>query len=99
MYVKANGSELVKFPYTLQELKADNPNVSFPKSYPSSTLESYNVYQVLSVDIPEFDNLTQTIESSDVFYDNGWKRGWNIIDLTESQIAAKARAATAAQDV
>lgn len=46
-YVKLNDSgEIVKYPYTIYDLKEDNKNTSFPENTTEDILEDYNVYPV-----------------------------------------------------
>ncbi len=42
MYIKLQNNEIK--PYSLFQLRKDNPNTSFPKSIPLEILESYDVY-------------------------------------------------------
>jgi|TARA_B110000090_G_scaffold81294_1_gene92505 hypothetical protein len=45
MYLKVSGSTIT-YPYSVQNLKNENPNTSFPTILPDSLLESFNIYQV-----------------------------------------------------
>jgi hypothetical protein len=47
MYVKATNGSLDQYPYTVAQLRRDNPNTSFPKRIPEATLASWNVYPVI----------------------------------------------------
>ena len=55
MYVKIANNEVEEFPYTLDQLKRDNPNVSFPETISSGTLASYNVFPVTLTEPPAHD--------------------------------------------
>ena len=45
MYLKVSGSTIT-YPYSVQNLKNENPNTSFPTIIADSLLESFNIYQV-----------------------------------------------------
>ena len=45
MYLKVSGSSIT-YPYSVQNLKNENPNISFPTIISDSLLESFNIYQV-----------------------------------------------------
>jgi len=45
MYLKVSGS-IITYPYSVQNLKNENPNISFPTIISDSLLESFNIYQV-----------------------------------------------------
>ena len=45
MYLKVSGSTIT-YPYSVQNLKIENPNVSFPSIIPDSLLENFGVYKV-----------------------------------------------------
>jgi len=45
MYLKVSGSTII-YPYSVQNLKNENLNTSFPTIITDSLLESFNIYQV-----------------------------------------------------
>lgn len=45
MYLKVSGS-IITYPYSVQNLKNENPNTSFPTIISDSLLESFNIYKV-----------------------------------------------------
>lgn len=49
MYIKVSGS-VTTYPYTIQQLKSDNPNISFPNILTDSVLNEFNVYSVIQVE-------------------------------------------------
>lgn len=56
MYVKVTDN--VPTEYSLAQLRADNPNVSFPKTPSSAILAEYSVYPVIDGDKPSNDIVT-----------------------------------------
>ena len=61
MYVKLTNGSVDQFPYTIGQLRRDNPSVSFPAKIPDSILNQYDVYPVTELDKPSFDSVTQTL--------------------------------------
>jgi hypothetical protein len=92
LYVKvSNGS--VQFPYTIGQLRKDNPNTSFPAYITEATLANYSVFPVTEVVSPVVDPLTQRHEqTTPTQVDGKWTQVWQVIDLTEDQAAANVRA-------
>ena len=45
MYLKVSGSTIT-YPYSVYDLKTENPNTCFPTSIPDSLLEEFGVYKV-----------------------------------------------------
>ena len=91
-YIKAEGGTVVKFPYSVSELKSENPNVSFPEHISDEILASYNVFPVFeerngtTVDIQ-----TEQITEDVVFEDGVWKQKYNKVLLSEEQAGQRVR--------
>ena len=45
MYLKVSGSTIT-YPYSVYDLKAENPNISFPSTISDSLLETFGMYKV-----------------------------------------------------
>lgn len=95
-YVKTQGGQTT-YPYSIGQLRNDNPNVSFPKSVPDATLAAYGVYSVTILDAPAYDTNKQRIEQdAQPTESNGnWELRWSVIDFTAEELAAKAAAVKA----
>jgi len=65
MYVKITNNAVDQYPYTVGNLRSDNPNTSFPKKVPTATLEAWGVYNVVIADDPSYDAMTQKIVAAD----------------------------------
>jgi len=87
-YVKAEGSSVTKFPYSIDDLKNDNPNTSFPVDIPNSTLADWKVYPVQVGPKPEV-NPDQDAVLKDMpdYINNGWVLGWLVKQKTDQEIA------------
>lgn len=62
MYAKVTGTTVDKFPYTLRDLKADNPTVSFTTATTLDDVAQYGVVAVTQNADPVFDPATQRLE-------------------------------------
>jgi len=94
MYVKINASnEVEQYPYTLGNLRGDNPNTSFPKKIPNTILEGYLVYPVEVLDAPSCEPLTQHVIQNTTPVLNGtkWQVSWIVSDLSLEQAAINVR--------
>lgn len=80
LYAKVINDVVEKFPYTFADLKADNPNTSFPSTIPEATLAEYNVYPVIETTAPAYDAAyqvpTYTIEGAGAT----WTQTWQVSD-------------------
>jgi hypothetical protein len=61
MFVKTKDGQLERYPYTVGDLRRDNPRTSFPKNVPTDMLADYGVYPVVRAAVPQFDSLVQSL--------------------------------------
>lgn len=88
MLVKITNGSVDTYPYSVGQLRRDNPNTSFPKQIPSEILESYGVYSVTEEDPPSYTPRTQNItqESTPSLVSNVWTIGWTVTNKTAEEI-------------
>lgn len=89
MFVKATNGTVDTFPYNMGQLRRDNPNTSFPRVVPETTMAAYNMFPVeLGVE-PTFDPLTQKIEAAatPVLTNGKWVLPKTVVALTATEIA------------
>lgn len=89
-YVKTSNGTVVKYPYSIGELRKDNPQTSFPRHLTSDALAEYGVFQV-SIQAPESINeRTQKIEtaSEPTLSGGSWVLIKSAVSKTDSEIAA-----------
>lgn len=85
-----------KYPYTLSELKLDNPSVSFPSVIDEQTLSNFNVVSVTPSEQPSFLYnkifVRTAVQSSDGTYVEEWgyedAEPSHVLARTESEAAA-----------
>jgi len=88
MHVKITNGNVDTYPYSVGQLRRDNPNTSFPKQIPSEMLESYGVYTVVYTDMPSIDERTQKTEqeASPTLVNGSWTVGWTTTDKTAEEV-------------
>lgn len=86
MYLKLNNGVIEKYPYTIGELRRDNPQVSFPHNIPQSTLEEYGVFKVREVVKPSVDHTMNVNEDTPKFINNEWIQVWEVTPASNDEI-------------
>jgi len=88
MYVKVTNGTVDQFPYTIGQLRRDNPNVGFPKRVSDESLALYDTYRVTVEATPSFDDRTQKVtqDSAPTLSDGSWALGWTVSDKTAGEI-------------
>jgi hypothetical protein len=88
-HVKITNGSVDQYPYTISDLKSDNPNVSFPKDIDSTTMQRYKMYPVTTQDMPDFDAFTQKVDTATtpVLSGSDWVLTRTVVDMTVDEIA------------
>ena len=94
MYVKITNNAVDQYPYTVGNLRSDNPNTSFPKKVPTATLEAWGVHSVVVVDEPSYDAMTHKVVSADspTLVGGSWTITKTVVALTAEEIQANSDA-------
>ncbi len=91
MYVLAHEQIVEKYPYSINQLKQNNPQTSFPAAPSTELLKSYGIYEVVQADYPTYDSATYRIEEGvPMLVGSVWTQVWNVIALTAEEIAQQA---------
>ena len=90
MHVKITNGNVDTYPYSVGQLRRDNPNTSFPKQIPDEMLESYGIYTVVYTDMPSIDDRTQKVEqdATPSLVDGAWTIGWTTSSKTAEETQA-----------
>ena len=90
MYVKVSNGAVEQYPYTLGNLRRDNPNTSFPKTPSGEMLADWGVYPVTLADVPSVDDRTQKAiqDASPTLVDGSWTLGWTVESKTSEEVQA-----------
>lgn len=100
MYVLASNKTPEKFPYSIGNLRSDNPQTSFPTNPTNETLALFNVFPVVSTGV-QHDPTLQVAAQDGCVYNEGlqrWETTWTVRSKTADELAAEAAAAVAKAD-
>lgn len=88
MLIKIMGGVPVE--YSLQQLRADWPDTSFPAVPSAGQLEAFGVMSAVETAAPEIDPLTQALEGY-TFAQSGdaWAQAWIVRDLSPAEAEAR----------
>ncbi len=89
MYILIKDGNIEKYPYSVGQLKADNPNVSFPYTITDALLEEFGVYPVTPAEYPQVDHTKTVIEETPNLLNGVWYQDYTVIDATEEEIAER----------
>ena len=87
MYLRIKNNEIV-YPYSIQQLKIDEYNVSFPTDLTSEILEGFGVYSVQQTPMPN-DYTKNIVEGTPTLVDGTYTQVWNQTDATQEEIDIK----------
>lgn len=92
MFIRTDENHnIITYPYSLEQFRADHRNISFPSALSNRLLASYNVYPVYAAPEPEYNTITQFLRKDfdNPFRDDQgeWKIGWIVVDKTSEQMA------------
>lgn len=89
MYAKIENGAVIKYPYNLGDLYADNPDTSFPDVIPVETLALYGVYVVVEIGAPDYDPVTQSAVVSGCAFNQTtqeWEQVWEVRSKTAEEM-------------
>ena len=91
MFAKITNGAVDKFPYSVGQLRHDNPNTSFPKQVSDELLAEFGVVPVSEIPAPDFDPLTHFAEWGPVpvLEDGAWVVLPNVREYSAEQIAER----------
>jgi len=84
-YAKIENGEIIKYPYSIEDLKKDNPNVSFSSIIDDPTKSRYLMLPIQKVET-QVDYTKNIIEVLPEFIDGVWTQTWSITDATQQEI-------------
>lgn len=87
MYLRIKDG-VITYPYSVEQLKVDEYNTSFPKELTIQILEEWGVYEVKRT--PKPTDYTKTItEGTPQLVDDSYVQIWDEVDATQSEIDTK----------
>ena len=102
-YIHAENSIVIEYPYSIDKMRSDNPQTSFPLEMGAEELAEWGVFAVEEQDPPAFSEQTESIELQPPALVNGaWVQSWVVVaasaDEIERRTTAKAALQRAARD-
>lgn len=89
MYAQIINDVVEKYPYSIGQLRKDNPNTSFPRNPTAQLLAEWNVFDVASVPRPEVDYTKNVGETVPKKVNGVWTQVWNVSDADADEIAQR----------
>ena len=87
LLLKANGSTVEQYPYSVGLLRKENPNTSFPKQVSAEDMASFNVYPVTEVTPTVSDTQKLVKVWTPTLVGGDWVLAHEAVDLTSDDIA------------
>ena len=86
-YVKTHDGQVQKFPYTMGDLRKDNPHTSFPRRIPDDMLALYGVFEVEVDTAPAVDEKNYKAVRADVptYANDVWHLQWSVVEKTPEE--------------
>lgn len=96
MFLKSTNGKIDQFPYTVGDLRRDNPNTSFPKKISQETMAAYGMFPVVYEEMPVYDPTTQRVEDATVpkLIEGRWVLTRTVVSLTEDELEERYVAAS-----
>jgi hypothetical protein len=92
MHVLAPNQTVEKYPYSIGDLRRDNPSTSFPKRPGDEMLADWGVFPVKRADHPAHHPINETvIEGTPKLIKGEWVQIWTIQPATPEQIEERAQ--------
>jgi hypothetical protein len=88
LLIKANGSTVEQYPYSLGMLRKDNPNTSFPKQPSVADMAAFNVHPVTEVTPTVGDGQHLVKVWTPTLVGGEWVLAHQAVDLTDAEVAA-----------
>lgn len=89
MYIKVKNGKVEKYPYTIGDLRRDNPNTSFPREIPAEVMEDYGMYSVSRTNKPVVDYTKSVKQGDPVLVEGRWVQQWIVTEATPQEIAVR----------
>jgi len=90
MYLRIINDEII-YPYSLQQLKENNPNSSFPSEMTEAVMNQYDIFEVRQT--PKPNNYTKNIfEGTPILVEGVYYQNWEQTDALTSEINARIEA-------
>ena len=86
MYIKLKNNQIAQYPYSINKLRQDNKDTSFPEKMSDERLVEWNVFSVIQTEYPQVDFTKNVEEGEPQLVDGTWTQVWNVTDKSQSEI-------------
>lgn len=94
-YALIQNGAVAAYPYSFTQLRAANPQVSFPRAVSDEFLAGYGVVKIAPAAKPAYDPTKNIVEGTPALVGGVWTQTWNQVAASAEEIAQ--RTETAAQ--
>ncbi len=84
MYLRIINNEIT-YPYSLEQLRIDNYNVSFPSEMTESVMNEWDIHEVRQTPKP-FNYTKNTLEGTPILVDGVYYQNWEQTDCSQTEI-------------
>lgn len=92
MYIFSDGSGQTIYPYSFNQLRKDNPEVSYPTQPTDAALASWGVFLVAETARPACDpNTHKVVEQTPQRVGDAWQQVWAVVALSAEEVAERER--------
>lgn len=98
MFALINDGAVVQYPYSLADLRLDNPSTSFAPN-DDATYELFGMFRVFNATAPVYDTATEKLQEGTPVFDNDanrWTQVWQVVALSAEELQQKLDAESAA---
>lgn len=88
IYLKVKEDETIEYPYSINQLKNDYPNTSFPDNITNDVLLEYGIHTVINVNIG-YDIDKNYKETTPILIEGKYYQNWIIVDVSAEGIEQK----------
>lgn len=89
-YIHAENSIVIEYPYSIDKMRSDNPQTSFPLEMSAEELAEWGVFAVEEQDPPSYSEQTESIELQPPALVNGvWIRSWLVTKASLEEINSR----------
>jgi hypothetical protein len=89
LYAKILNGTVAEYPYSINKMRKDNPNVSFPVELSEALLAEYNVYPVTAVVQPAPTLTQDAVEQTPQQINGVWTQVWAMVDVSVEEAARR----------
>lgn len=93
MYIKISNGQIETYPYSITQLRRDNPTVSFPASPTEQDLAQWGVYPVAVTPRPDHNQISQSVDEGVPQQVAGrWQQTWVVRAATSQELQQRTEA-------